>query len=162
MEKISSNKKVSLEQFERIVDQYQDRLFRFVYMRIGNRETSEDLLHDVFLALYRRMRTGQEIRDVEHYLLQSVNNVCVDYYRKNRHTIVSIEEVENILTAKIEGYNMMIEQLKQEISYLRKLCNSHVMSYSETVNRVGKISDKMEKINGKIEKLIEQYVNNIE
>ncbi len=126
MEKISSNKKSSLEQFERIVDQYQDRLFRFVYMRIGNRETSEDLLQDVFLALYRKIRTGHEIRDVEHYLLQSVNNVCVDYYRKNRLTIVSIEEVENVA-------NESDREIHEEFLRIRKLLDDLPIEQAETL-----------------------------
>lgn len=126
MEKISSNKKSSLEQFGRIVDRYQDRLFRFVYMRIGNRETSEDLLQDVFLALYRKMRTGQEIRDVEHYLLQSVNNVCVDYYRKNRYTIVSIEEVENVA-------NESDREIHEEFLRIRKLLDDLPIEQAETL-----------------------------
>lgn len=95
-------------------------------MRIGNRETSEDLLQDVFLALYRKMRTGQEIRDVEHYLLQSVNNVCVDYYRKNRYTIVSIEEVENVA-------NESDREIHEEFLRIRKLLDDLPIEQAETL-----------------------------
>lgn len=82
--------------FETIVDQYQNRLFRFAFMRIGNREVAEDLVQDVFVALYRVIVGGREIEDFNRYLIRSINNVCVDYYRKNRQTLLSIEEVGDI------------------------------------------------------------------
>lgn len=85
-----------INQFKTIVDQYQNRLFRFAFMRIGNREVAEDLVQDVFVALYRAMTGGREIRDFNSYLIQSINNVCVDYYRKNRQILLSIEEVGDI------------------------------------------------------------------
>ncbi len=104
------------------------------------------------VALITKLRT--DLVQIDNQIdSQTQNNLANDSVLAKR---------KMILTAKIEGYNMVIEQYKQEIAYLQKLCTTGAMSGSETLNRVGKISDKMGEINSKIEKLIEQYINSIE
>lgn len=78
-------------QFEAVVDQYQDRLFRFAYMRVGDREDAEDLVQDVFVALYRNLYCGKRIDDIQHYLLRSIYNTCADYYRRKKMQTVNID-----------------------------------------------------------------------
>ncbi len=82
--------------FKDIVSQYQDRLFRFAYIRIGVREVAEDTVQDVFIRFYRAMIDGKEIKNYEAYLLRSISNSCIDWLRKKKETMISIEETEDI------------------------------------------------------------------
>ena len=45
-----------LMKLERIVEERQDWLFRFAYMRIGIREDAEDVVQEALLNVFRRLR----------------------------------------------------------------------------------------------------------
>lgn len=123
---MSKNNNSYTAQFEAIVDQYQNRLFRFAYMRIGNREIAEDIVQDVFLSLYRMMSRERKIKDIRSYLLQSINNVCVDHYRKNRPIIVSIDEAE-------DRPNEADREIYEEFLRIKRLLDTLPDEQAETV-----------------------------
>ena len=93
---MNPKKTSDIDIFKDIVSQYQDRLFRFAYIRIGIREGAEDIVQDVFIRFYRAMIDGKEIKKHDSYLLRSVSNSCVDWLRKKKETIVSIEDAEDM------------------------------------------------------------------
>ncbi len=81
-----------LEELESIVSREQDRLFRFAYMRIGNREDAEDIVQDVFLRLFRSGEKLSGVRKVESYLLRSIHNSCRDYHRLKKYDLLPERE----------------------------------------------------------------------
>lgn len=89
-------KQSDIKELEGLVNLWQDRLFRFAYMRIGNREDAEDLLQETFLALYSAMRDGKKIRDVGNYLFRSLSNACSSYFRRNPPPQISIEDAPEL------------------------------------------------------------------
>lgn len=82
-----------IDAFEEIVDRFSDRLFRFAFMRVGVRETAEDIVQDVFLRLFRTMSQGREIRSYEYFLLRSVSNACIDQMRHKKPPTLQLEEI---------------------------------------------------------------------
>ena len=58
-----------LKELERIVAERQDWLFRFAYMRIGIREDAEDVVQEVLLGVFRRLRETEHLDSVEQYLI---------------------------------------------------------------------------------------------
>ena len=93
---MNTKKTSDIDIFKNIVSQYQDRLFRFAYIRIGIREVAEDIVQDVFMRFYRAMIEGKEIRNHGSYLLRSISNSCIDWQRKKRETMISIDDTEDI------------------------------------------------------------------
>ena len=85
-----------LRELEKIVRKEQDRLFRFAYMRIGNRADAEDILQDVFLKLFRSEENLKHINNLEHYLIRSVGNCCRDWQRKKKYNLLPIEDAGQI------------------------------------------------------------------
>ena len=73
-EMLKDRTQTRLRELEKIVRKEQDRLFRFAYMRIGNRADAEDILQDVFLKLFRSEESLRQISNLEHYLIRSVGN----------------------------------------------------------------------------------------
>ena len=82
-------------EFERIVGERQDWLFRFAYMRIGRREDAEDLVQEVLLRLFKAMQKSG-VDDIERYLIRSISNACHDYFRRKRQTTIPIDEALHI------------------------------------------------------------------
>jgi len=81
---------------EKIVLKEQDRLFRFAYMRIGNRSDAEDILQDVFLKLFRSEENLRHVSNLEYYLIRSVGNCCRDYQRKKHYNLLSLDHAGQI------------------------------------------------------------------
>ena len=85
-----------LKELERLVSRKQDMLFRFAYMRVGNRQDAEDIVQDVFLKLFRSEETLKHINNLEHYLIRSVGNCCRDWQRKKKYNLLPIEDAGQI------------------------------------------------------------------
>ncbi|MDE5794861.1 MAG: RNA polymerase sigma factor [Muribaculaceae bacterium] len=93
---MNSKKNSDIDSFEEIVDLYQDRLFRFAFMRVGVREVAEDIVQDVLLRLYRTMSAGKDIQRYEQFLLRSVSNACIDHIRCKKPPSLRLEEIGEI------------------------------------------------------------------
>ena len=64
-----------------LLNQYYERLVLFAESYVGDLETAEDMVQDVFLSLLSR----SDFNEVEYsrsYLYSCVKNGCVDYLRK--------------------------------------------------------------------------------
>ena len=85
-----------IDAFEEIVDRFSDRLFRVAFMRVGVRETAEDIVQDVFLRLFRTISQGREIRSYEYFLLRSVSNACIDQMRRKKPPTLQLEEIPDL------------------------------------------------------------------
>ena len=67
--------------FDVLFNQYYERLVLFAESYVGDLETAEDMVQDVFLSLLSR----SDFNEVEYsrsYLYSCVKNGCVDYLRK--------------------------------------------------------------------------------
>ena len=76
-----------LVELETVIVREQDMLFRFAYMRVGNRADSEDIVQDVFLKLFRSSENLMSVRNVKHYLIRSISNACMDFHRRRQDTL---------------------------------------------------------------------------
>ena len=85
-----------LAELEKIVAERQDWLFRFAYMRIGSREDAEDVVQEVLLGVFRRLREKRHVENLEQYLIRSVSNACNDYFRRRSLRVVPLDEAEQI------------------------------------------------------------------
>ena len=85
-----------LAELERIVAERQDWLFRFAYMRIGIREDAEDVVQEVLLSVFRRLREKTRLDSVEQYVIRAVSNACTDYCRRKSLRVVSLDEAKEV------------------------------------------------------------------
>lgn len=108
----------AMEILASLVEQWQDRLFRFAYMRIGIREEAEDLLQDVFLKLYAALQRDSDIKDAGQYLLRSVANACNSYHRRHNYR-EPLERAESLAVderdREIHEEFLRIQQLMQHL-----------------------------------------------
>ena len=90
-----------LMKLERIVEERQDWLFRFAYMRIGIREDAEDVVQEALLNVFRRLREKIQMDCIEQYVIRAVSNACTDYLRRKPLRVVKLDKAE--LVAVGEG-----------------------------------------------------------
>ena len=82
--------------FERMVREYQDRLYSFAHRLSGNAEDAEEIAQDAFVRAYRAMRTypAERIRalSLKAWLYRITLNVARNRMRGKRHVHVSLDE----------------------------------------------------------------------
>ncbi|MBO5448304.1 MAG: sigma-70 family RNA polymerase sigma factor [Ruminococcus sp.] len=83
-------------EFERIYNENYDYIYKFLTVKVYERESAEDILQNVFLTFYQRMceKEGEKIRDPRHYILKMAKRAVAEHYRSPGKQSCDINEVE--------------------------------------------------------------------
>jgi len=81
-----------------LYDQYADRIYAYIYRRVGQAEVAEDLTGQVFMRMLEAIRTGQGWRSsFSGWLYRIAHNLVIDFYRRRgRVTLVELDEATPI------------------------------------------------------------------
>ena len=117
-------------EFSKIYDQYVAKIYRFVYFKVGSKETAEDLASEVFTrtwASYDKIRNPKsEIRNPSAFLYQIARNVVADYYRKQGKTrIISIEDTVIVDPSSIEEQASLKLDIDRILNVLSELSDDY-------------------------------------
>lgn len=112
------------KQFEKIYDQYINKIYRFIFLKVGSKEISEDLTTQVFIKGWKKFKEySKEIKNPGAYLYQIAKTEIVDYYRKeSKFKNISFEINQEIFNQIIDFNSSKIEEdltLKREIELLK-------------------------------------------
>lgn len=82
------------ESFSFLVDKYHRHLLNFIYRLVGDPQIVEDLGQEVFLSVYRSIRTFNVSRGVPFsaWLFITARNRCISELRRKKLSTASIEE----------------------------------------------------------------------
>ena len=80
-------------EFSKIYNQYIDKIYRFVFLKVNSQEIAEDLTSETFLRCWKKFKENhQEIENHQAFLYQIARNLITDHYReKGRTQIVSTD-----------------------------------------------------------------------
>ena len=121
------------DEIERVIDEYQEGLFRFAFFRTGALEDSQDIVQNIFLKMYDEGRHIGVIENVKSYLYRSISNSCSNYLRKKQsiknvplsYAESQLEDDSNDdLIKEYERIKKMIEDLpyeQTEVIHLRTI-----------------------------------------
>ncbi len=88
------------EAYGKLYDFYVNRIYRFIYFKVGTREDAEDITSEVFLKAWEYINTTDKKIENFNALIYSVaRNSVVDHYR-NRKINISTDDEENLLQIK--------------------------------------------------------------
>ena len=116
-----------LMELERIVEERQDWLFRFAYMRIGIREDAEDVVQEALLSVFRRLREKTRMDNVGLYVIRAVSNACTDYLRRKPLRKVNLNEAKEIPVSEGD------RQIHEEFVRINKMLDSLPAEQAELV-----------------------------
>jgi len=73
------------EAFSRLYEIYFAPVFHYIYLRVKDKETAEDLMQDIFLKIFRSIRNYQKegISPLAYFFTVARNRV-IDYWRKKK------------------------------------------------------------------------------
>jgi len=68
--------------FSDIYDRYVHKIYRFIFLKVGTQEVAEDLTSEVFSRLWKKLKAGGVIENINAFLYQVADNLVIDYYRE--------------------------------------------------------------------------------
>lgn len=84
------------ESYAKIYDLYVDKIFRFVYFKVSDRELAKDITSESFLRTWEYLISGKEVENLNALLYRIARNLVIDHYRKRNTQEVSIDQfIEN-------------------------------------------------------------------
>ena len=108
---MSMDKSTSLE------EQY-DKIYRYCYFKVKNRELAEDITQETFLRFYERFGhygNGWTLQ----YLYRIAYNLCVDEYRRKKSVVLLENGVEDRAEEELENRvvsHLMLKEAMQVLS----------------------------------------------
>jgi RNA polymerase sigma-70 factor (ECF subfamily) len=108
------------EQFSSIYDQYIDKIYRFVYLKVSSQEIAEDITSKVFIRGWEAFQgPEQAIKNPGAFLYQIARNAVVDHYRdKGRAKEVSVDASPEIADPGTSAQDRAV--LSADISIIKK------------------------------------------
>lgn len=79
---------------DRLIEQYQHRLMRYLTYVVGNRQTAEDLFQDTWLRVLERGSQYDGEHQFSAWLFSVARNLAIDHLRKKKHVSLETEESE--------------------------------------------------------------------
>jgi RNA polymerase sigma-70 factor, ECF subfamily len=117
----------SQQAFAELYEANFERIFRYVYLKIGNREDAEDMAQQVFLHALRSIASFKyQGTPFTAWLFRIAHNQMVDYLRKKTRRPVAVEIDETVPSNGTDPQQMAeltlsIEQLTKATQSLTKL-----------------------------------------
>jgi RNA polymerase sigma-70 factor (ECF subfamily) len=68
--------------FSNLYSKYYSFLFSYIFSIIHDPDITEDLVHDIFLRLYRLRNLETDSLKIRNYLKKAARNIAIDYLRK--------------------------------------------------------------------------------
>ena len=150
--------KETQEKFSKIYDDYNAKIYRFIYLKVSSQEIAEDLSSDVFTrlweALQEQIRNSKfEIRNFQAYMYQIARNVVADHYKKKNIKTVSVDENFEIVDSEnpVEEkamVNMEMDRVQKALAGLHSDYQDLIiwryldeLSFSEIAQITGKTED---------------------
>ncbi len=119
---ISGCKSGNAESFSELVDIYSSRLYGYFYRLTGNRESSDDLLSELFVKLVGKIRSFKG-GSFEGWLFKIASNIFYDYLRDKQQQKKLFDAQKNLfepeeVTYAKESDDERIDELQTQLGKL--------------------------------------------
>ncbi|MBZ9572257.1 RNA polymerase sigma factor [Patescibacteria group bacterium] len=138
--------------FSKIYDEYINKIYRFIFLKVSSQEIAEDLCSETFLRGWRAFKNQREIENPPAFLYQIARNLIVDFYReRDKARIVSTENIRIIdprVNLEEEAYlNSDLKQIRLVLANLKEDYQDVIIyRYLDdlSIPEIAKILDKSE------------------
>ncbi len=118
--------------FSKIYDQYINKIYRFIFLKVNSQEIAEDLCSETFLRGWEAFKKSQnpetnpKIENPQAFLYQIARNLVIDHYReKGKVQLVSVDynpiidprqnlDEKSLLDSDIEQIRLVLTGLKED------------------------------------------------
>lgn len=93
-EAIRSCQAGSSEAFARLVEHYRQWVFALIFRWVGRQEVAEDMVQEVFLKAYAKIKNFRGEAKFSSWLYQIARNRCLDYWRSREFRNAELKDFE--------------------------------------------------------------------
>lgn len=147
--------KGDVEAFEKIYDFYVPKIFRFVFLKIGEKELAEDITSETFIKFWKYIQGNVLHKEsAEPILYKIARNMVIDFYRKKEIITESLdaEKIEVISDKSMNYLERMInrEEIEEMMQSLRQIRDEYqeiiILRFVEdlTIQEISQITGKSE------------------
>ena len=108
--------------WETIVRLYWRKVFNIAYKFVGRHDEAEDLTQDVFLKLFKSIKTFDRRANFSTWLISVSRNLCIDHYRSVRREHDAVTHDIDVVTlaqpSTIDSPHAMLER-RDRVALLR-------------------------------------------
>lgn len=112
--------------FDMVYQKYWKQLFKRVYQKVQDVQATEDILHDLFMSIWKNRARLDVILNFEAYLNTGARYLTFAYLNKQQVDTVDIQGIENIFPeAPIEDrlhYRYILDLIQEEVENLPQKC----------------------------------------
>lgn len=101
--------------FERLLNNYEKRVYGLIYNIIKDQYITQDLTQDAFLKVYQNLYKYNSEYPIEPWIFKIAYNVTINYLKKNKNRINEIQLDEKINNACIFEDNIDIVETQESI-----------------------------------------------
>ena len=172
LSEVFSNKR-SEKLFKLLVNEYRDKVFRFISLYVQNDLECEELASDVFLTLWLNWEKVSDVSNIDNYIFILAKNKALNHLRKNNRTSVDIDSIQidlfhNTQTTPDSLYiseeltnamNDAVNELPQKTKSAFLMVRENKKSYKDAAEILGVSVGTIEKqVAGAVEKLKEKLL----
>lgn len=117
--------------FVMLYDLFSKDLSKYILSKVSDLDLAQDILHDLFLSVWKNKDKLKEIKSLPAYLYSSCRYLIMAYYRKRVNSEVSEIDLSqlDILDESVEledrlHYRYIIDLVEQEIENLPEKCKA--------------------------------------
>lgn len=90
---LKRSKDGDIQAFEQLIENYQTKVFNIALRIIGNYDDANDLAQEVFLRVYKSIKSFKGESSFSTWIYKITKNVCLDEIRKRRNkNVISLDE----------------------------------------------------------------------
>jgi len=94
------------QKFLQLYDEYVEKIYRYIFFRVGSQQLAQDLTSEVFLKSWQYINNSQKLENPRAFIYQVARNLIADTYRQKDQTPLSLEEIsDNKISDKISDKN---------------------------------------------------------
>lgn len=120
---------------------YKNELLFYILKKIKDKETANDLSHEVLIKIYNSCCSNTEIRNVRSWMYQIAHNTTIDYLKKESKLTDEISETfekdeNNSYLGAEELINPLIQLLPEKYAVPLQLSDIEELKQDEVANRI--------------------------
>lgn len=147
-------------------DKYVTNIYRFVLLKVSNKQIAEDLTQDIFLKTWQHLVDKKNVKSFQAFIFRVARNIVVDHYRQTNKQALPLEYMDNAeddkedisvdLDTSLDAAKLLqqMQQLKPEYQEVLLLRYVEEMSIDE-------IAEVIEKDKNNVRVMIHRALNKL-
>ena len=104
--------------FEQLFRKFRPGLVAFATSIIGRSNDAEEIVHDVFIAIWNRESNDLDPNGIKSYLFTSVKNRCLNFIKKSKLDVTDINDESPVFDANVNAHNFMVAKESEKRIHL--------------------------------------------